>query len=116
MDGYTRLAALMASQNEYAIHRRYMPLRALRLLHLSAKITRLSTELGVAIHEDRNSTDPEKTASESYYRSLENSQDSVEPSKQLDIWAELGATLKEQGSTSLCHCKDVLCCTDFRVS
>ncbi len=97
MDGYTRLAALIANQGEYAVFRRFMPLRALRLLHLSAKITRLSTELGVAIQQDRHSKDPDKTAFESYYRLLEESHNSPEPSNQLDIWNELSSALREQG-------------------
>lgn len=97
MDGYTRLAALMADQDEYAVFRRYIPLRALRLLHLSAKITRLGNELGLAIDLDRHSQDPEKEQFESYYRLLEKSRDSLEPSRQLEIWEELSAALKEQG-------------------
>ena len=101
MDGYTRLAALMADQNDYALFRRYMPLRALRLLHLSAKITRLSSELGLAIEQDRNADDLEKRDYESYYRKLENSQHSVEPSKQLDLWDQLSSALKEQGQNEL---------------
>jgi hypothetical protein len=97
MDGYTRLAALIGDQTEYAIFRRYLTLRALRLLHLSAKIAQLGDELGIAIELDRKSGDPERTLFESYYRQLEKSRASQEPSKQLEIWDELGAALKEQG-------------------
>lgn len=97
MDGYTRLAALIGTQPEYAIFRRYMTLRALQLLHLSARIAQLEDELGIAIDLDRTSGDPEKALYESYYRKLKKSEATAEASQQLKIWSELDAVLKAQG-------------------
>jgi hypothetical protein len=106
MDGYTRLAALIADQAEYAIFRRYLPLRSLQLLHMCAKIAQLEDELGEAIKFDRTSGDPKRTLYESYYRQLEQSQNSTEPSGQLEIWNELSGLLKAQGSRKSKDCID----------
>ena len=104
MDGYTRLAALIGNQPEYAIFRRYLTLRSLQLLHLTARIAQLEDKLGEAIKLDRTSGDPTKTLYEFYYWHLEKSQISPEPSKQLDVWNELGPALKLQGNAVFSIC------------
>ena len=104
MDGYTRLAALIGNQPEYAIFRRYMTLRSLRLLHLTAKIAQLEDKLGEAIKIDRTSGDPSKALYEFYYWHLEKSQSSPEPSGQLEVWNELGSALQSQGNAALNVC------------
>ena len=97
MDGYTRLAALIGEQPQYAIFRRFMTLRALRLVHLSADIAQLSDELGLAIEVDRKSGDPERVLFEFYYLRLQKSRQQHEYSAQAEIWDRLDAKLKEHG-------------------
>src|ERR1700754_4601304 len=70
MDGYTKLAALMGNQSEYAMLPWFQAVRALRLVHLSAEIAQLAHELGLVMHLDRSSNDPEKQLFEFYYRKL----------------------------------------------
>ena len=97
MDGYTRHAAITGSFPDFAIFRRFMPLRALRLLHLSADIAQLADELGVQVDIDRNSGDPEKVLFEFYYRKLLASRNNVQKARQIELWDRLALKLKEQG-------------------
>lgn len=97
MDGYTKLAALIGNQPEYAIFPRFQSARALRLLHLSAEISQLSHELGIVMHLDRSSDDPEKHLFEVYYRKLQQSVKDPHTAQQIQLWDLLSAKLKEQG-------------------
>lgn len=99
MDGYTRLAALIGNQPEYAIFRKYMTLRSLQLLHLNANIAHLEDELGEALKLDRACANPQNLY-ETSYRQLELSQKTSEPSKQLGVWQKLNIALKAQGKYS----------------
>jgi hypothetical protein len=45
MEGYTRLAQLMGSQEEFAIMRQFRVLNAQKLLYLQAEITHLEAEV-----------------------------------------------------------------------
>lgn len=58
MEGYAKVAQLMASQEEFSILRRFRVLNMQRLLYLQAEITHLEAELGQlakrdAAHEER---------------------------------------------------------------
>ena len=97
MDGYTRLAALMGRQTEYNIFRRYMSLRALRLLHLSAEVSYLAGDLGLVVDEDRASGDPERVLFESYYQVMHESKEDPGRAAQVEAWAALSAKLREYG-------------------
>ena len=100
MDGYTRFASTIGTYPEFAIFRRFMPLRALRLLHLSAEISQLADELGVQVDIDRNSGDPEKALFESYYHQLNKSRNDIQKARQIELWDQLAAKLKAQGLLS----------------
>lgn len=85
MDGYTRFAAVIGTFPEFAVFPRFMPLRTLRLLHLSADIAQLSDELGVQVNRDRNSGDPEKVLFEFYYRKLHASRTDGQKATQIEL-------------------------------
>jgi hypothetical protein len=97
MDGFTRFAALIGEQPQYAIFRRFMTLRALQLVHLSADIAQLSDKLGLAIDLDRRSGDSERVLYEHYFLRLQASRGAPEKAAQIEIWDELNARLKEHG-------------------
>jgi hypothetical protein len=97
MDGYTRLAALMGRQMEYNIFRRYMSLRALRLLHLSAEVSHLAGDLGLVVDLDRASGDPERAQFESYYQLMHESKEDPGKALQMKAWTTLSAKLREYG-------------------
>ncbi|ETN47150.1 uncharacterized protein HMPREF1541_01341 [Cyphellophora europaea CBS 101466] len=99
MDGYTRLAALMATQKEYSIFRRFQSIRTLRLLYLSAEISHLSDELSVVVEADRESDDPEKQMYETYYAQQMKSRSNT----QAHLWHELDAKLRDYGDLLLQH-------------
>lgn len=101
MDGYTKVAALIGNQPEYAILPRFQAVRALRLVHLSADITQLVHELGLVMHLDRSSNDPEKQLYEVYYRKLQQSSKDPRSAQQIQLWDSLSAKLKEQGNPYL---------------
>jgi hypothetical protein len=104
LDGYPRLAALIGDQPEFAIFRRFLPLRALHLLHLSAEISYLSEALDIQSDIDRSSGDPDKILFDLHYGKLLKSRTDVQKSNQIEQWDRLAAKLKEQGSSILSHC------------
>ena len=85
LDRYTRHAAIIGSSPNFAIFRRFMPLRAFRLLYLSADSAPLADELGVQVGNDRNSRDPEKVLFESYYRKLHASRHNIHRARQVEL-------------------------------
>jgi hypothetical protein len=97
MDGYPRLAALIGDYPEFAIFRRFMSLRALHLLHLSAEISHLSEALDIQADLDRRSGDPDKALFDFQYQKLLNSSTDTEKPNQIKQWDRLTAKLKEQG-------------------
>ena len=103
MDGYTRYAAVMGSFPDLAVCRRFMPLRADRLLRLSAEVAQLADELGEQVDIDRNSGDPEKILFEFYHRKLDSSRTSLSNARQIELRDRLAVKLREQGSTALRH-------------
>jgi hypothetical protein len=52
MEGYTKVAQLMACQDEFAILRRFKALNLQNLLYLQAEITHLEAELAELAHRD----------------------------------------------------------------
>ncbi|KAI1859736.1 hypothetical protein JX265_010185 [Neoarthrinium moseri] len=59
MDGYAKVAKLMATHGEYAILRRFKALNIQNLLYLQAEITHLETELAELAHRDSRHLDRE---------------------------------------------------------
>jgi hypothetical protein len=98
MDGYARLAALIGDLPEFAIFRRFMSLRALHLLYLSAEIAHLSADLNIQADLDRTSGDPEKILFEFRHEKLLKSRTDIQRAKQIELWDRLAAKLKEQGT------------------
>ena len=98
MDGYTKLAALVGKQPEFAIFPRFQAVRALRLAHLSAEIAQLVHELGIVMQLDRSSEDPENQIYESYYLKLQQSIREPHTAQQLHLWETLSGKLKEHGT------------------
>jgi hypothetical protein len=97
MDGYARLAALIGDLPEFAIFRRFMSLRALHLLYLSAEIAHLSADLNIQADLDRTSGDSEKIDFDFHYETLLKSRTDIQKSRQIELWDRLAAKLKEQG-------------------
>ena len=87
----------MGKQNEYNILRRYMSLRALRLLHLSAEVSHLAGDLGFIVEKDRSSGDPERALFETYYQVMRESKDHPGKALQIKGWSTLSAKLREYG-------------------
>ena len=98
MLGFTRLAALMTDQPQYMVVPRYMTLRCLRLLHLTADLAQIGDDLGIAIEHDRNSGDPERCMFEIWYHKLQASREKPQSAAQLEIWDRLDAKLREHGN------------------
>lgn len=60
MEGYSKLATLMASYPDTAIIRRFAALNMQKILYLQAELTYLEDELREIEKSDKNSSDPNK--------------------------------------------------------
>ena len=60
MDGYNRLAAVIGTNHELAIFRRFSTLNAKSLLYMQGELTHLEADLRAIACEDKQSQDPER--------------------------------------------------------
>jgi len=94
MEGYAKVAHLMASQEEFAILRRFRELNIQRLFYLQAEIIHLESEVKElakrdAAHEDRvfHATDWWSLSQTGEVEDLEQWQKFSELSKKLDLYS-----------------------------
>jgi hypothetical protein len=59
MDGYNRLAAVIGTDRDLAIFRRFLILNSKNLLYMQGELALLEAELRAIANEDKESKDPE---------------------------------------------------------
>lgn len=70
MDGYNRLAAVIGTDRDLAIFRRFSILNSKNLLYMQGELTLLEAELRAIGNEDKESKDPRKAEFEFCIRAL----------------------------------------------
>ncbi|KAK9548134.1 hypothetical protein V6Z79_008954 [Aspergillus fumigatus] len=100
LQGYPKLATLMATYSEAAIFRKFSDLNMWCLLSLQAEIVDLWVELRAIWHKDATSTDPTDKLLCNYFRQLRNSNGSNNEG-QLRMMNKLRKKLREYNRTLL---------------
>jgi hypothetical protein len=95
MDGYNRLAAVIGTDRDLAIFRRFSILNSKNLLYMQGELTLLEAELRAIGNEDKESKDPEKAEFEFCIQTLKGPHTCKDGDQQWRKILEIRQKLKE---------------------
>jgi hypothetical protein len=95
MDGYNRLAAVIGTDRDLAIFRRFSILNSKNLLYMQGELTLLEAELRAIANEDKESEDSEKAKFEFCIQTLKGPHACEDDNQQWRKILEIRQKLKE---------------------